>query len=108
VTERPDPSGLPAPLHALPVEPVEKWSISHDVERDLVMEATSVEELQEIVSIFTDELFEACNAFLDTDPPEAEWLLWVLLPRKRKWISSDALRPAELDQGPALGWGRGS
>ena len=31
-----------------------------------------MEELQEIVSIFTDELFEAFNAFLDTDPPEME------------------------------------
>ncbi len=41
------------------------------------MEVTSVEELQELVSIFTDEMFEAFNGYLDTDPPEAEWLLWV-------------------------------
>jgi hypothetical protein len=74
---RPDPSGLPAPLDSLPVELIEKWSISDDIERDLVMEGTSDDGLRELVSIFTPEMFDALNAYLDTDPAEAEWLLWL-------------------------------
>jgi hypothetical protein len=55
----------------------EKWSISDDVDRDHAMQAATDEELQQLVAVFTPEMFAAFNAFLDTDPPEAVWLLWV-------------------------------
>lgn len=72
-----DPLALPPPLSSLSSELVEKWSISDDVERDIVMRAASDDELQHLVAAFTPEMFTAFNAFLDTNPPESEWLLWV-------------------------------
>lgn len=74
---RPDPSGLPPPLGSLPVELIEKWAISDDIERDLVMEGTSDDGLRELVVTFTPKAFDALNAYLDGEPAEADLLLWL-------------------------------
>jgi hypothetical protein len=87
--ERSDPSRLPRPLNSLTVALIERWSISDDVERDQAMQTASDEELQELIATFTPEMFRAFNAFLDTKPPEMDWLLWVGLAASEASIDLD-------------------
>lgn len=68
MSDRLDPSGLPAPLDLLPIELLEKWSISDDVERDLLMAATPEEELRKLVAVFTPTMFDTFNGYLVTNP----------------------------------------
>ena len=87
--ERVDPSRLPPPLNSLPPALIERWSISDDVERDRAMQAASDEELQGLIATFTPEMFRAFNAFLGTNPPEMDWLLWVGLAAAEASIDLD-------------------
>ena len=53
------------------------------------MRAASDEELQELIATFTPEMFRAFNAFLNTTPPEMDWLLWVGLAAAEASIDLD-------------------